>query len=160
MEPSITTFPESILVGIKATMSVANMQQPALWGRFMPQHGRINHRVGADFYSVSQYPDVDYFVNFSPTRSFVNWAAVAVRSVEQLPECMEALTIPAGQYAVFNFKGTAKEVGKLFQHVYGTWLPQSGYALEQRPHMAIMPPGYRPDDPEAKETIWVPITSK
>ena len=157
MYPEIKVFPGAQLVGMHASMSVANMQPAQLWSAFRPRLGEINHRVGAEFYDVVVYPDADYFQRFNPTREFVKWACVAVSSSEPLPDGMEVLKVPAGEYAVFSFTGPASKVGQAYQQIYGTWLPQSGYRIDLRPHFSIMPPNYRPADPEATETLWVPI---
>lgn len=45
----------------------------------------------------------------------------------------------------------------MFRYIFGTWLPASGYVLDDRPHFEVLGPGYRPDDPEAEEDIFIPI---
>jgi AraC family transcriptional regulator len=47
----------------------------------------------------------------------------------------EALTttIPGGQYAVGNFRGTAKEIGGAWNRMMREWLPASGLQLDARP---------------------------
>ena len=43
------------------------------------------------------------------------------------------------------------------KHIFGRWLPQSEYELDDREHFELLPEGYSPVDPEAEEEVWIPI---
>ena len=70
---------------------------------------------------------------------------------------MEPFDLPGGTYAVFEHRGPAAAFPATARQIYGVWLPGSGYRLDARPHLAVMGPGYRPDDPDAVEEVWVPV---
>ena len=93
----------------------------------------------------------------TPATPYTKWAAAEVSEGSPIPAGMAAYTIPSGLYAVFTYRGTAAAFGPVAGYIFGTWLPQSGYVLDARPQFDLLPPGYRPDDPAAEETIWVPI---
>jgi AraC family transcriptional regulator len=101
------------------------------------------------------YPS-GYFSAFSPAREFVKWAAVEVTNVDQMPPGMEVFTLPDGLYAVFHFKGPAHNPA-IFQYIYSTWLPGSGYVLDDRPHFEVLGEKYSNHDPESEEEIWIPV---
>jgi AraC family transcriptional regulator len=49
---------------------------------------------------------------------------------------------------------------KTFQYIFGTWLPNSEYVLDNRPHFEILGEKYKNDDPTSEEEIWIPIKAK
>jgi AraC family transcriptional regulator len=50
-------------------------------------------------------------------------------------------TIPGGQYAVLNFKGTVEQVGQAWASLLRDWLPSSGLQLDARPCFEYYPKG-------------------
>lgn len=112
------------------------------------------------FYSVQVYDSPDYFRRFQPERMFDQWAAVRVTEGVAVPEGMQQLHSPGGLYAVFQHRGTPAQFAQTAQFIFGSWLPQSGYTLDQRPHFEQMAPGYRHDDPGAEEEVWVPVVKQ
>jgi AraC family transcriptional regulator len=50
-------------------------------------------------------------------------------------------TIPGGQYAVLNFKGTVEQVGEAWTALLRDWLPYSGLQLDARPCFEYYPEG-------------------
>jgi len=59
--------------------------------------------------------------------------------------------------AMFLYRGPASAFGQVIGQIFGQWLPNSGYSLDDRPHFEVLPKGYRMDDPNAEEEIWIPI---
>ncbi|ANE51320.1 GyrI-like domain-containing protein [Flavisolibacter tropicus] len=160
MTPRIEHIDDRKLVGLRIRTSMDKQATFRLFSTFMPRRREPENRLNANTYSVEIYDADLAFHTFTPATEFEKWAAVEVKAFGILPEDMEALTIPAGTYAVFLYKGLAKDFAKTAQYIYGTWLPQSKYELDSRPHFEIMSPAYRPDDPNAEEEIWVPVREK
>ena len=160
MTPSIQNLPETLLIGKKVRMNFLNNQTQALWQSFMPRKKEIQNTIGTELYSVEVYDSLSYFDSFSPATEFDKWAAVKVTNMTSVPEEMEALTIPAGLYAVFPFKGMASEAQAMYQFILGTWIPNSIYELDHRPHFAVMGEKYKNNDPDSEEELWIPIQSK
>jgi AraC family transcriptional regulator len=73
---------------------------------------------------------------------------------------MEVITIPGGLYATFVHKGHPAMAASLFSHIYGTWLPASGFMLDNRPHVGVMGERYKNNDPDSEETFWIPVKPK
>ncbi len=155
--PDIRTLEKILLAGCKTRMSFSNNKTGDLWRRFMPQRSAIPHRNGPELYSVEIYDSPAFFSDFDLRREFEKWAAVRVSQMQKLPTGMDHLTIPGGLYAVFQYKGLAADAMPFYQAIYNTWLPGSGFVLDQRPHFARMGEKYKNDDPGSEEEIWVPV---
>ncbi len=158
LEARIETLAEKKLIGQKLKMNLVNNRTGALWGQFMPRLGTIQNRLGSDKISMQIY-DPGYFQNFNPALEFVKWAAVEVSDFEPLPDGMLPFTLPGGQYAVFDYKGSSAD-SRIFHYIFGTWLPQSGYQLDNRPHFEVLGEKYKNNDPDSEEEIWIPIKGK
>jgi AraC family transcriptional regulator len=156
MQAEIIMFQPRIFVGQKVVTSYSNNDPAALWKKFMPVHRQIPGRVGQDLFSIEIYPR-NFFVNFHPSVRFEHWAAVEVSDVTVIPADFETIEVPIGQYALFVHRGTATEGLRTYRDIFETWLPSSGYVLDNRPHIAIMGPGYRPDNRDAEEQILIPV---
>lgn len=128
----------------------------ALWKQFMPRCKEIKNRVGSDLISMRVFHQTskEPLTRHTP---FDEWAAVEVSDAIRIPDGMESYLVPEGLYAVFIHHGLPSEAPRTMQHIFGIWLPNSEYKLDNRPHLAIMGPNYRPDDPQAKEEIWIPV---
>lgn len=155
--PRIEKSRERLLLGMRTRMSLVENTTQALWSSFVPVSKDIRNRKGAEWYSVEVYPDT-YFKTYDPGKTFEKWAAVAVESAAtSLPPGLEQFLIEEGLYAIFSYQGVASEVHRLYQYIFVDWIPASGFALDQRPHFALMGPGYKAEDPDSQEELWIPI---
>lgn len=159
LQPVFKTLPETRLVGHRTRLSVANNTTAQLWQGFMPKRHAIA-AISNDFYSVEVYDDLSFFDAFDPQRMYEKWAAVAVAEDAEIPAGMEVLVVPGGLYAVFTYKGTTSNAMAFYQAIYSGWVPNAGYELADRPHMAIMGEKYKRDHPDSEEEIWVPVLGK
>lgn len=137
-------------------MSISNNKTRELWESFMPKRREIINRICSDLYSIEVY-EPHYFENFSLEREFDKWAVVEVIGIDTVPGEMETITVSSGLYAVFHYKGTASKGQETYSYIFKTWLPESIYTLDDRPHIAIMGEKYRNEDPDSEEDIWIPI---
>jgi AraC family transcriptional regulator len=60
-------------------------------------------------------------------------AAVTVSRPVQAEGDFGLMEFPAGRYAVYLHKGPYEALGKVYQRIYGGWLPRSGYSLRDLP---------------------------
>jgi AraC family transcriptional regulator len=72
---------------------------------------------------------------------------------------METFTLTGGLYAVFDYKGSSNDPG-IFQYIFGIWIPESNYLLDDRPHFEVLGEKYKNADPNSEEEIWIPIQQK
>ena len=73
---------------------------------------------------------------------------------------MEIIIILEGLYAVFQYKGKGSEAASAYQYILGSWMPNSDYILDNRPHFALMGEKYKNEDPDSEEELWFPIRRK
>lgn len=158
MKPRIETLTEKKLIGKRMTMSLSNNKTVELWKGFMPRRKEIHNNIGTELYSMQLYDHL-YFDNFCLNTDFEKWALIEVTDFDTVPDEMEAFILTGGLYAVFNHKGSNTD-DRTFQHIFTTWLPNSDYLLDNRPHFEILGEKYRNGDPSSEEEIWIPIRLK
>lgn len=141
-------------------MSFAGIKTRELWQSFMAERAGVKNVIGSALYSVEIYNDTNFFMDFNPTKEFEKWATVKVSDFSAIPDGMESLIIPEGDYAVFHYKGKPSEARATYQHIYGNWIPNSDYDLDDRPHFALMGEKYRGEHPDSEEELWIPIKKK
>lgn len=165
MTPDFRVIKQKRLVGMRINMTLADNQTSVLWQSFMPRLHEIDNRSNQDLYSIQRMPTNLTFAEFTPIIEFEKWAAVEIDSHEiidakNIPDGMQCTNIEAGQYAVFIHRGPAHEFPSTMAYIFGEWLPSSSYELDNRAQFEIMKPGYRPDDENAEEEVWVPVKRK
>ncbi|MBS1590348.1 MAG: GyrI-like domain-containing protein [Bacteroidetes bacterium] len=157
--PQIRQLDELKLVGIKATMCFAQHHPEHLWKFLMPRLATIRNARKGTLYSIEVYPS-GFWNSFEIENTFEKWAAISVNNFDDLPEGMHSLTIPAGKYAVFHYRGSSTEASIFYERIFKSWLPLSDYILDDRPHFASMGEGYKRNKPESEEEIWIPVLKK
>jgi len=158
MTPKINKINEKKLVGKRLTMSFANYKIGELWQSFMQRRKDITNNLTNDLISLAIYKPT-HFADFKPTNVFERWAAVEVADFDKVPNEMETFILPCGLYAVFDFKGLNTD-NSIFQYIFGTWLPNSDYFLDDRPHFEVLGDKYKNNDTTSEEEIWIPIRPK
>jgi AraC family transcriptional regulator len=158
MEPIVETIAEKKLVGMRSRMSLLDNKTGELWGSFMPGRRRIFNNVGSTLYSIEVYGPF-YFDNFSPANSFEKWAAVEVTQFDSIPEGMERFTLQQGLYARFRYQGSSTDFS-IFEYIFTTWLPNSNFTLDNRPHFQVLGERYKNADPDSEEDICIPVIEK
>ena len=157
MNPTIKTFSATKFIGKKLAFSYSDYRIGELWSSFMPRKHEIQNQLSQDLFNIQVNPTG---FSFQPDEIFVKWAAVSVSNFDFVPNEMEILEIPEGLYAVFLHKGDASKARETFGYIFGVWLPNSEFELDQRPHFEILGEKYKNNDPNSEEEIWIPIKSK
>lgn len=158
MIPRIKTISEKKLIGIKLTMSLADNKTFELFSSFMPRKKEIDNALKPDVFDLIVYP-ANYFSVFNPSVSFTKWALIEVFSFENVPNEMETFVLESGLYAVFDYRGLSTDKS-IFSYIFKTWLPNSNYIIDNRPHFAVLGEKYKNNDPNSEEEIWIPIRLK
>ena len=140
-------------------MSLSDNKTGELWESFMRRRKKIMNSIGTALYSIQVYDHL-FFNDFNPDNAFEKWATVEVANFNTLPDEMETFTLPQGLYAVFLYRGPVSESPEIFRFIFKTWLPNSEYTLDHRPHFEILGEKYKNDDPGSQEEIWIPIRPK
>jgi AraC family transcriptional regulator len=158
MEPKILSSSEKRLIGKRLVMSFADNKTFELWKSFMVRRGEIINKLSGDLISIQIYPQ-NHFSDFNPNNKFEKWAAVEVSDFATIPHDLEAFILPGGLYAIFEYKGLSTDQ-RIFQYIFGEWLPSSDYILDDRPHFEVLGSKYKNNDPTSEEEIWIPIKEK
>ena len=157
MQPRIEVLKEKKLVGKKIKMSLADNKTFELWRSFMPERMKIQNKLSSDLISMRVYNEPVNLQNIN--QQFEKWAAVEVADFNDVPSAMETFTLPAGLYAVFDYKGLNTD-NSIFIYIFKEWLPGSNYLLVERPHFEVLGEKYKNNDPASEEEIWIPIKRK
>lgn len=160
MEPRIETLAEKKLIGKRLGMTLSENKTYDLWRGFMPRRGEIKNALTNELFSLQVYDQSFDFKDFNKDAPFEKWAALEVTCFDVIPDGMETFILKGGLYAVFIHIGAASTGPKTFQYIYGTWLPGSGYLLDERPHFEILGEKYKNEDPASEEEVWIPIKKK
>ena len=155
MEPRIERIEDKKLIGNRLKMSLTNNKTAQLWGYFAPRIKNIRNKLTTDKISMQVY-DTSYFTGFNPNNEFEKWATVEVANFNDVPNEMESFSLRGGEYAVFDYKGLSSD-NSIFQYIFMTWLPNSEYQLDNRPHFEVLGEKYKNNDPASEEEIWIPI---
>lgn len=158
MEPRIENISAKCLVGIRLKMSLIDNKTNALWKNFMPRRKEISNNLTKDLISMQVYPS-KHFSDFNASNEFEKWATIEVSNFNHVPKEMETFNLSDGLYAVFDYKGISNN-HRIFQYIFETWIPNSNYLLDDRPHFEVLGEQYKNADPNSEEEIWIPIRKK
>lgn len=154
MQPRLEVIKEKKLVGRRMKMSLAENKTFELWRSFMTERMKIENRLADDLISMRVYNGLPQLRN--PEQKFDKWAAAEVTDFSDVPEGMERFTLPAGLYAIFDYKGLNTD-NSIFIYIFTEWLPNSNYVLDDRPHFEVLGAKYKNNDPDSEEEIYIPV---
>ena len=157
MQPRILIIGEMNLVGKRMKMSLTKDKTGELWKSFMLSRKEITKNLTSELISLQVYKP-SHFIKFNPDNEFEKWATVEVTNFDDVPNGMETFTLKGGQYAIFIHQGSSDD-HSTFEHIFSTWLPNSDYLIDDRPHFEILGDKYKNRDSESEEQIWIPIKS-
>lgn len=117
------------LVGYKGNTNRGFYIIPRLWSRLHGAKHRIPDRIHSEFVTGVNLYSGD-FPRTSGSPSFDYYAAVEVAKIAQVDPKMSSLTLPAGRYAVFSYRGRSQDsLAPVMVYIYKEWLPQSGMRI-------------------------------
>lgn len=157
MKPIIKTFPITKFIGMNSQFSYSDYRIGELLRKFMPRRNEIQNALGADLFNIQINPEN---FDFNPQTEFVKWAVVPVSDFDFVPEGMQTLIVEEGLYAFFNLVGDAAKARETFGYIFGVWLPNSEYQLDNRPQFEILGEKYKSNSPDSEEEIWIPIKKR
>lgn len=144
-------------IGFSTQTSLANDKTVEIWQLLMPRLREVSNAKNADLISLQVY-DKSSLQKFTPETEFKKYALIEVKNYDIIPNDFEKFEIPAGKYAVFLHKGTSADFYKTSNYIFGEWLPNSDFSLDDRPHFEILGDAYKGHtNPENEEEVWIPI---
>lgn len=86
---------------------------------------------------------------------------IAVASDMEPPEDMEAYTVPAAAWAVFECIGPMPDaIQELEKRIVTEWLPTSGYEYGIGPDIELYPDERAGNLPDYRSEVWMPVVKK
>jgi AraC family transcriptional regulator len=160
MNPIITTIKSKKIMGMHMSTTLAQNNAHILWKNFMPRRNEIKNKSDTNLISMQVYEQIPNVSIYNPEVKFERWAAVEVTDFSAVPDKMDTYIMRGGLYAVFLHKGGPSTGLETFRYIFGTWLPGSGYTLDDREHFELLGEKYKNDDPHSEEEIWIPVITK
>lgn len=158
MEWKIKTIESKRFIGMSQDMSLIENKTMNLFSSFMPRRKEILNKINNEVLDLKIYP-LGYFEKFNPNTKFTKWALQEVSSTDHIPSLMSSFLLPGGQYVVFYHMGDINDSSP-FEYIFREWLPNSAYAIDQRPHFDVMSEKTKLNDPKSEQHIWIPIKSR
>ena len=151
--PEIGVHPERTIVALARDFTMDTRHEiPGLWNEFFGRSFDVPTGVSGAMYGVS--------FAMKEKGSFRYGVGVEAENPTDLPEGACAITLSEGTYAVFRQQGPVSEIPALMDHIYGSWLPESGFAIREGAWCERYP-----DDPNGSPEnmtyeIWAPVQAK
>ena len=142
---------------MRLIMSLGDNKTRNLWQSFMPKRDEVKNVAANLMISMQVYNEPLRLGDLH--QQFEKWAALEVFNFDVVPKNMDTYILNGGLYAVFHYKGLSTDNG-IFIYIFGTWLPNSKYVLDERAHFEILGDKYKNGDPNSEEEIWIPIKLK
>jgi len=155
MEPKIIKKSAFTMVGLPYFGKNQNQEIHELWNQFnrrMAQIGSVKHDTGEACIGLCITPDDGPIEG-----AFEYVAGLPVSEIEDIPEDFVVREVSEHTYAVFAHEGDLASLGKTYEYIYETWLPQSGYALAQKLDFEYYNEDFRDFAPDSVFYIYIPI---
>ncbi len=155
MQPKIVKRDRELAIGIGDSFIQGQSEEiGALWGRFVLRMHEIQNRKEYDLgVCTSKHPTIVK----KEGDTFIYVAAVAVENADHVPQGMVVCDIPAATFAVFTHKGPILNIKHTCEYIWGTWLPESGYELNDIPDFELYDSRFDPQTGSGEVDIYVPI---
>lgn len=149
MEPEFVTKAAFTVIGMKYRGKPEGDDIPQLWRAFGARMADIQDAVNPQVcYGLSQ--------NLDPVSGeFDHVAAVEVGSDAPVPEGMIRLEVPKQTYAVFPC--TLPTIPSVYEQIYQTWLPASGYQHAPGPEFELYDETFNPEDATSEFRVYMPV---
>ncbi len=159
IKPSTVKIEDKKLIGMKIATSINNSRSAELWSKFTCRINEIENRVDQNKFYEFRIPDEDFDLNnFTEDTDFYEFAGTEVENFDNIPDGMLSQTIPGGNYIVFTHKGKTSDLFKIYEYIWGTWLPNSGYNVEIGYDFELYDERFTgPMNKESEIDIYIPI---
>ena len=151
MEPKFVSKPALDVIGLKYFGKNEKNEIAQMWDVFNRRAAEI---FNADFREC-------YGVCGMTTKSGFEYVACArVTAGTQPPAGMVARHVPENTYAVFPHYGKLDGLGKTYEYIYHTWMPQSAYELAGDYDMEMYNDEFKFGQDESVMYILLPVKKK
>ena len=152
MKPKIVTHTPRVIVGMQIITKPMSPEIPGLWSRFVQRE----HEISGVLEPSATYGVMQMEAGAAGGLRYLAGLSVSDQAAS-VPAGMIAATIPAGQYAVFEFP--LSEIGAAFDFMFNSWLPSSGYAQAASPMFERYGEDFDPTVPSSRMEAHLPIVA-
>jgi AraC family transcriptional regulator len=148
MEGKVITIEGFKAVGLTYFGDNEKGEIPSLWGAFNKQFGNIpnKHKSMLCYGICDDMPDEEGCFHYT--------AAVKVDHFADVPEGMDAKTIPSGKYVVYTYTGALKDLQVFYDTIFSKWLAEGSYQIDSRPQLELYDERYMQN---GEFDIYIPI---
>lgn len=153
MTPRLLSMNQAICAGLREDIEMPRDKEriPELWSRLQSSIPEIKNICGPAMGVVSG----------SAKSGCVNYAAcVQVADTNSLPENLDIITVPAGDYAEFVHEGPVSELFRTCDNIYRSWFPGSGLLMGEGPMVEVYPENFRGDEPNPRIRLLVSVKDR
>lgn len=146
------------LVGFKANTKEGFFVIPRLWHKLHEEKSSIKNRLDLDFVvGINDYSSDSIFKDEQP--AFEYYAAVEVSKPDEISSDMSVLTLPAGKYVIFIYRGKSEDsMQPVMDYIYKEWFPQSNCQLNDKARLDFIRYGEKTDEKgNSRIEVWIPI---
>lgn len=153
MVPEIVRCKEFLVTGISSNYTQTSTQDiPLLWQQFGPRIESIAGRTEAGTsYGICR-----------PVHNgeFEYTAAVAVNTLDNLPEGMSGIVVPEQTYARFTHRGAVRDIHETISYIWATWFPNSDFDVTGKTEFEQYDKRFDPVGLTGEIDFYVPVTEK
>lgn len=160
LEPDIVTLNEDISVmGIYGNTNISGIAD--LWKECMQQFSDWNERqAGARAYGICVYVNDVAIGEVSEHTELTEFVGFEESALKGIPDGVNRYRIRAGTYAVFRHQGPVSMLRYTYEYIWGTWLANTSWSLDERDDFEEYGPEFQgPDHEESIIYIYMPITT-
>ena len=161
MDITFATRGDLIAVGLAQPFRRGEgLDGPAVWRRFAPYIGQIPDRIGLHTLGINEVVDM-------AAGDLIYAPAVEVSQIGNLPDALFGREKPywkvleGGRFAIFTVRlaggDVAAEFRRAYDHIYGTWVPESGAELRAWYDFEYYDDRFDPETFTGEVSIWVPV---
>jgi predicted transcriptional regulator YdeE len=153
MEPKLLSMNSLTCAGLSEDIEMPRDKEliPSLWTRLRSRIPEITNICGPAMGVVSK----------SGKPGCVSYAAcIQVSDKKNLPGGLDVITVPAGDYAEFVHEGPVSDLFATCDHIYRSWLPDSGLLMGDGPMIEIYPENFRGNESNPRIRLLVSIKDR
>ncbi|WP_411555559.1 GyrI-like domain-containing protein [Nitrosospira sp. Is2] len=153
MEPRLLSISSLTCAGLSEDIEMPRDKEliPSLWTRLQSRIPEISNSCGPAMGVVSR----------SGKLGCVRYAAcIQVSSPKNVPDGLDIITVPGGDYAEFVHEGPVSDLFNTCDHIYRSWFPGSGLLPGDGPMVEVYPENFRSDVPNPQIRLLVSVKGR
>lgn len=133
LSPEIVTFEPKFVAGFRVDMSIENNNTLKMWEKFNTELVKQNYiSMNNNRYGIYETGGTCMPNTFNKNSEATLFIGIETSSDNNVPKGMKLKEISGGKYAKFIHKGTVKNLISTYHYIWGVWLPNSSFQIDER----------------------------